>query len=159
MEDPGDAPTAPTEPTAPTLVEDPGDAPTAPTEPTAPTPVENPGDEPVVPTFDGIEPEAPTALPGMDHVEKLEELDKKVIIEIDPPADPDPVDPPYYPPYYPPAPTGGDNLVDIPDEDVPLAAVPVTGDSTALFGVMSALSGFGLFLSRKKKDEDETQNE
>ena len=159
VDEPGDEPTAPPAPTAPDFVGEPGDEPTAPTAPTAPDFVDQPGDEPVAPDFDGTEPEAPTALPGMDHVEKLEELDKKVIIEIDPPADPDPVEPPYYPPYYPPAPTGGDDLVDIPDEDVPLAAVPVTGDSTALFGVMSALSGFGLFLSRKKKGEDETQNE
>ena len=48
-------------------------------------------------------------------------------------------------------------LVDMIDEEVPLAEVPKTGDSSALWLMLSALSGTGLagfaFLGRKKREE------
>ena len=46
-------------------------------------------------------------------------------------------------------------VVEIGDEEVPLAGVPQTGDLSALWMAMSALSAAGLFLTGKKgKDED-----
>ena len=69
-------------------------------------------------------------------------------------------------PYYPVVPTnepggyypvfynyggGGDGLVEILDEEVPLAAVPQTGDVTALWLALSALSGSGLAIVSKKR--------
>ena len=48
--------------------------------------------------------------------------------------------------------------VDIPEEDVPMADVPKTNDASALWLMMSVLSGSGLagmaFLGRKKRDEE-----
>ena len=48
--------------------------------------------------------------------------------------------------------------VDIPEEDIPMADVPKTGDASALWMMMSVLSGTGLagvtFLGRKKRDEE-----
>ena len=67
-----------------------------------------------------------------------------------------PVNPPYNPPYYPVNPTGGDGLVEILDEDVPLAAVPQTGDLSTLLLALSTFSGSGLALlglNRKKDGE------
>jgi len=55
-----------------------------------------------------------------------------------------------------PAPQNDDGLVDIPDEDVPLADVPKTGDPMFVYVGMTALSGLGLLgLTRKKDEEDE----
>lgn len=52
----------------------------------------------------------------------------------------------------PPAPP----VVDIPDEDPPMAEVPKTGDSFAVYAVLTALSGMGLtVLGLKKKEESE----
>ena len=45
-------------------------------------------------------------------------------------------------------------LADLPEEEVPLAVLPATGDASALWMVLSALSGAGLFLTRKKNEED-----
>ena len=49
-------------------------------------------------------------------------------------------------------------LVEIPEEEVPLVDVPKTGDASALWMLMSVLSGTGLagvtFLGRKKKEEE-----
>ena len=45
-------------------------------------------------------------------------------------------------------------LEEILDEEVPLANVPKTGDASALWMALSALSGAGLFLVRKKREED-----
>jgi LPXTG-motif cell wall-anchored protein len=53
-------------------------------------------------------------------------------------------------------PTGGDGLVEILDEDVPLAAVPQTGDLSTLLLALSTFSGSGLALlglNRKKDGE------
>ena len=56
-----------------------------------------------------------------------------------------------------PATVDDDGLVDLPDEDVPLAEVPHTGDPMLLYAGMTLLSGAGLaYLGLgKKKDEDE----
>ena len=40
------------------------------------------------------------------------------------------------------------------DDEVPLAVPPKTGDASALWMALSALSGAGLFLVRKKREED-----
>ena len=47
-----------------------------------------------------------------------------------------------------------DDLADLLDEEVPLAMAPATGDVSAIWMAMSALSGAGLFLTRKKREED-----
>ena len=51
-----------------------------------------------------------------------------------------------------------DDPTEIPDEDVPLANIPKTGDTSALWMALSALSGVGLagmlFLGRNKKREE-----
>ena len=44
-------------------------------------------------------------------------------------------------------------LAELPEEEVPLALLPATGDASALWMVLSALSGAGLFLTRKKREE------
>jgi LPXTG-motif cell wall-anchored protein len=49
-------------------------------------------------------------------------------------------------------------LVEIPEEEVPLVDVPKTGDASALWLMMSVLSGTGLagmsILGRKKREEN-----
>lgn len=45
----------------------------------------------------------------------------------------------------------GDGLIDIFDEDVPLADVPKTGDISALWMALSSLSAGGLLLLKKRK--------
>ena len=47
-----------------------------------------------------------------------------------------------------------DDLEDLLDEEVPLAMAPATGDVSAIWMALSALSGAGLFLTRKKRDEE-----
>ena len=41
------------------------------------------------------------------------------------------------------------------DDDVPLADVPKTGDPLTVLAAISALSGAGLFLTRKKREDEE----
>ena len=68
-----------------------------------------------------------------------------------PPAPPAEEEPPV-------TPIDDDDLVDLPDEDVPLADVPKTGDGMLLYVGMTALSGFGLIrLGFKKKEEQENE--
>ncbi|MBR5571227.1 MAG: LPXTG cell wall anchor domain-containing protein [Oscillospiraceae bacterium] len=54
--------------------------------------------------------------------------------------------------------TPAEEIVDVPEENVPLADVPKTGDMSALWLALSALSGTGLAgvsaLNRKKRDEE-----
>ena len=47
--------------------------------------------------------------------------------------------------------TGGDGLIDIFDEDVPLADVPKTGDISTLWMALSTISAGGLILLNKKR--------
>ena len=58
-------------------------------------------------------------------------------------------------PKVPLVPAPGDGLVEIPDEEPPLVDVPKTGDASMLWLAMSALSGAGLFLSNKKRKDEE----
>ena len=167
--EPGDEPVAPTAPTAPDVVEGPGDEPVAPTAPTAPDVVEDPGDEPVKPDdFDQKAPEAPVETEKLEHANKLDELNKKIVVTYNPPApgggggggggtiiipeEPIPLEPAPQPEPQP------EPEVEIPDEDVPLANIPKTGDTSALWMALSALSGIGLagmlFLGRNKKREE-----
>ena len=54
-----------------------------------------------------------------------------------------------------PAPEVEEELVEILDEEVPLANVPKTGDTTILYAALTTLSGLGLAaLGLKKKEED-----
>jgi len=46
-------------------------------------------------------------------------------------------------------------LIDLEDDDVPLATPPATGDASILWAALSALSGSGLFLTRKKREDEE----
>jgi len=49
--------------------------------------------------------------------------------------------------------------IEIPDEDVPKAELPKTGDPISVFAGLTALSGFGItVLARKlKKEEEQTE--
>ena len=51
-------------------------------------------------------------------------------------------------------PDPGEGGEDIFDEEIPLADAPKTGDPSALMAAMSVVSGAGLFLLRKKRDEE-----
>ena len=51
-------------------------------------------------------------------------------------------------------PEGDVPLTAMPDEEVPLAVLPATGDATLIWTALSALSGAGVFLTRKKRDEE-----
>ena len=51
-----------------------------------------------------------------------------------------------------PAPAAGAMLIDIFDEDVPLADVPKTGDATLLWVILSMISGGGVILMNRKED-------
>ena len=56
-----------------------------------------------------------------------------------------------------PATVDGDGLVELPDEDVPLAEAPKTGDPMLIYAGMTLLSGAGLAylgLGKKKDEED-----
>ena len=122
-------------PDAPTPVEDPGAFEGVAPEldlPDAPEVVEDPGQ------FDLEEPEKPEAVERLDYVDPLEKLNEKLIILFDD-YEPDP--------YF--------DEIEIPDEEVPLAAAPKTGDMSSLWSVLSGLSAAGMFLlGRKRKDEE-----
>ena len=72
------------------------------------------------------------------------------------PVDPTPADPTVEEPAEP-ASVDGDGLVELPDEDVPLAEAPKTGDPMLVYAGMTLFSGAGLaFLGLgKKKDEED----
>ena len=81
------------------------------------------------------------------------------------PTEPDPTEPdPTEPEPIQPEPTEpddndqpditSDSYLIIPDEDVPLADVPVTGDMAILWAAISLFSGGGLILLNKKRKED-----
>lgn len=66
------------------------------------------------------------------------------------------VEPPVVSSGEPVAPSGSGEVIDILDEEVPLAAVPQTGDLSAVLLTLSAVSGSGLVLAglRRKKDTE-----
>lgn len=152
VEKPGDGPVIPVAPEAPEEVEKPGEAPVAPEAPEAPERVEKPGDAPVDPgAFDQAEPEAPVPSTPLESAEKLEELEEKVIIIV---TDTDPGNQGPEPPVDP-DPQGGEDVTIIPDEDVPLADAPKTGDVSGLWAALSFLSLGGFTaLKRKRKEEN-----
>jgi len=89
----------------------------------------------------------------------VERADVSVVVTnnytVETPSDPNPGTPnPGETLPDPDVPTGGEPEVDLPEEDVPLADVPKTGDASMLWLAMSALSGAGLFVLRKKKDDE-----
>ena len=180
-----DAPDAPgTEPTPP-VVQKPGDAPEIEFPTVEPNPgpapgapvVQKPGDAPSI-DIPGLEPEpgpapgvpvvqepgnapnaptAPTPVHRLEPVGKLDYLHEKVEIVVPPAPQPDPGPGPGPNPDPQPVVIDDDGPVIIDDGAVPLADVPKTGDATAVFGAMSAFSGFGLaflqMFGRKKKEE------
>jgi LPXTG-motif cell wall-anchored protein len=100
--------------------------------------VKNPGDA----------PEAPETLDRLSYIDMLVSLEEKLIFLFD-----DPVDPSV------PALLNDDFAVDfeitIPDEEVPLANVPKTGDISGLWAVLSGFSAAGMaLLGRKRKEEE-----
>jgi len=142
--DPGEAPEAPIAPEAPEEVADPGEAPAAPVAPEAPEEVADPGEAPEGPgEFTGEDPEAPTSIGRLEHIATIKKLSEKVLIVIE--------DVPPQNPEYPVDPTGGDGGIVIPEEPVPLADVPVTGDISGLWMAMSGLSAGLLAMLNKKK--------
>jgi len=106
--------------------------------------------------FTRPQPKKPVKAQTLDEIKPLAFiLDNKYIIEIVTP-DPEPVTPIVYPVVVinGDGAVGGDGVF-IPDEEVPLADAPKTGDLTGIWAALSALSlgGFGL-LSRKRKEEE-----
>ena len=122
-------------------MEDPGEAPEAPTfDKDEPGTVENPGET----------PEAPEALGRLTYIDMLVSLEEKLIILFE-----DPVDPPVDPPAPQPVPLALDGEIEIPDEEVPLADAPKTGDISGLWAVLSGFSAAGMaLLGRKRKEEE-----
>lgn len=55
-------------------------------------------------------------------------------------------------PPTPPTPPDDPQVIDIPDEDVPLADVPETGDPLAMYGALSLLCTGGFLWLKKKED-------
>ena len=104
------------------------ETPAAPVEPAPEVPAESAPETPA-------EPEAP--------VEPAPEAEEEPIAPVEPePAEPMTVD--------------GDGLVELPDEDVPLAEVPHTGDPMLIYAGITLLSGAGLaYLGLGKKKEEE----
>ena len=136
--DPGEAPEEPIAPTAPEEVAEPGEAPVEPTAPTEPTEVADPGEAPEDPgEFDKTEPEAPVPTTRLNHVVKLNQLTEKTIVHLD---------------FGDLIPEGGSGTS---DKDVPVAEVPKTGDMSALWGTLSALSLGGMALLNRKREDEE----
>jgi len=139
VQKPGDAPSI----DIPGLEPEPGPAPGVPV-------VQEPGNAPNAPT-------APTPVHRLEPVGKLDYLHEKVEIVVPPAPQPDPGPGPGPNPDPQPVVIDDDGPVIIDDGAVPLADVPKTGDATAVFGAMSAFSGFGLaflqMFGRKKKEE------
>lgn len=96
---------------------------------TAPEAPADPGES------DQTEPETPVPSTPLNPVEKLEE---KVIVEIVPEEPAEPVV------------TSGDQII-IPDEEVPLADTPKTGDVSGLWAALNFLPLGGLAMLKKKK--------
>ena len=93
-----------------------------------------------------------------DSVAGIMNSDKEVIYIYTAKEVPEPEPTPFIsdePVYYPPSPDSGDGLVGIPDEDMPFAEAPQTGDFSALLLAMSAFSGISLALIglHRKKEE------
>lgn len=89
-----------------------------------------------------LEPPKPPA----ENTEPPVEPTEPPVVPTEPPVDPteSPVNP---------DPLSDDGLIDIIDEDVPLADVPKTGDLSTLWMALSGLSAGGLLLLNRKKED------
>jgi len=86
----------------------------------------------------------------------VDPIPEEPAVEDPAPVDPIPEEPTPEEPAIP-ATVDGDGLVELPDEDVPLAEVPHTGDPMLIYAGMTLLSGAGLAylgLGKKKEEED-----
>ena len=83
-----------------------------------------------------VDPEPPVEIPEEPPVDPEPPVE---IPEEDVPTGETPVEPP----------------VEIPEEEVPTGDIPATGDASAIWMAMSAMSGAGLFLARKKREDEE----
>jgi len=144
---------------------------------TPPAPPVEPPVDPVEPPVDPVNPPVDPVNPPVDPVNPPVDPVNPPVDPVEPPVDPvnppvDPVNPPVNPETpevpetpvveipdedVPLAPTGGDGLVEIPDEDVPLADVPQTSDPMLFYIGMAAASGLGLLALNRKKEENEEQ--
>ena len=137
---------------------------------TPPAPPVEPPVDPVEPPVDPVEPPVDPVNPPVDPVNPPVDPVNPPVDPVEPPVDP--VNPPVNPEApevpetpvveipdedVPLAPTGGDGLVEIPDEEVPLADVPQTSDPMLFYIGMAAASGLGLLALNRKKEENEEQ--
>ena len=137
---------------------------------TPPAPPVEPPVDPVEPPVDPVEPPVDPVNPPVDPVNPPVDPVNPPVDPVEPPVDP--VNPPVNPEApevpetpvveipdedVPLAPTAGDGLVEIPDEDVPLADVPQTSDPMLFYIGMAAASGLGLLALNRKKEENEEQ--
>ena len=102
-------------------------------------------------------PEVPAEPVPEVPAEPVPEVPTEPVPEV--PAEPVPETPAEPEPDYPVEvmTVDGDGLVELPDEDVPLAAVPHTGDPMLIYAGITLLSGAGLAylgLGKKKEEED-----
>lgn len=92
---------------------------------------------------------------GIDYIEELGKLDTVDYVDYMNLRTPDPVAPPADEPMVLNDSFAVDFEIEIPDEEVPLAAAPKTGDISSLWGILSGLSAAGMFLlGRKRRDEE-----
>jgi len=130
---------------------DPGEAPQAPTfNPGELTPVNDPGKRPDAPTYDPGEfdrekPDEAIKVERLEHIDPLQKLNEKLIILFDDPTVPVLLNDDFV----------VDFEIEIPDEEVPLAAAPETGDISSLWGILSGFSAAGMFLLGRKRKEEE----
>ena len=95
--------------------------------------VEDPGDAPIKPIDTSVKPEAPLPTERLNHADKLDPLQEKVIAEVVDPTDPTPGTP-------------EDRIV------APRATAPKTGDMAGLWAAVGCLAlGGAVLLSRKRK--------
>ena len=141
----------PTEP-EPTEPEPTEPEPTEP-EPTEPEPTEPEPTEPEPTEPEPTEPEPTEPEPTEPEPTEPEPTEPEPT-EPDP-TEPDPIQPdPTEPDDNDQPDITSDSYLIIPDEDVPLADVPVTGDMAILWAAISLFSGGGLILLNKKRKED-----
>ena len=96
---------------------------------------------------DENEPEEPKTAGDEDTVK----VEKKYT-----PTEPLPTEAPTEAPTEPPAePQAQNDEIEIPDEEVPLASAPKTGDISMIWVALSGVSAAGMILLGKKKEEDE----
>ena len=98
-------------------------------------------------------------IPTEEENEEIKDVTDEEIVDIKEPTPviPDPVDPrPTEPaPTEDDEPVAQDDEIEIPDEDVPLANAPKTGDISALWILLAGISGGGMLLLGKKREDDE----